>query len=544
MTNYFLIYILNNKLMKKVMTSIATCALVLAGCSNNELLDGPGVVNQDGAIKFGVNTPITRAAELLTNAGFAKDGRQFNIVGLASATVTGAGTAGQEYFGTLSSAIPLTYSGTTKEWSYGASIFWPTQNLDFFSWYTGETGNSAVLGIPTKENTYDRILSFPTAYAPNTDVSKHIDVLVGAGEYEKPGLNETSTINLKHATTQVVFKAELADQSKLQVDIAEVAMMNVSKEGTLKLGVTAGTTKTAEPTIEWTASVDRANYAIAGITGAVLGGGVTEVNLTNDATGTATDQKERAMLLIPQTFIAWNPSNQIDKVTGELETPAAGAYIRVKCKINSATDGTGLWLHGSATEYANLFIPVSSTENVYGEWTPNRRITYVITFGDGDSGSGGGGWTGDPDKPVLTPIKLDVNVNEWDEQTVVLQSVNLSSAKAVSAASIKEQTDLFDMEVANNPVKKYVAEFKFTDVTALTQAVVINTAGLTTNDAKLKAGTVVKYTFVATIASAINTISVTPPAGWEASVDGTNFAETNPVSLTGANGTTLYLRKK
>lgn len=532
--------------MKKIMTSIATCALVLAGCSNNELLDGPGVVKQDGAIQFGVNTPITRAAELLTNAGFAKDGRKFNIVGLASETVTDAGIAGQEYFGTLDSTIPLTYSGTTKEWSYGASIFWPTQNLDFFSWYTGETGNNADLGKPTKEGTYDRTLSFPDAYAPDANVSKHIDVLVGAGEYKKPELNQTSLINLKHATTQVVFKAELADGSALQVDIAEVAMMNVAKEGALKLGVTAGTENTAAPKIEWTASTDRTDYAITGITGAVLGEGTTEVSLTNDATGTATDQKARAMLLIPQTFIAWNPSNKIDKVTGKLEAPAAGAYIRVKCKINSATGGKGLWLHGSKDEYANLFIPVSSTQNVYGEWTPNRRITYVITFGDGGSGSGGGGWTGDPDKPVLTPIKLDVNVNEWDEQIVVLQSVNLSSAKAVSVASIKEQTDLFDMEVANNPAKKYVAEFKFTNNTALTDAVAINATSLTTNNAKLEAGTVLKYVFVeaATIATTTNTIFVTPPAGWEASVDGTNFAETNPVSLDGTNGTTLYLRKK
>lgn len=531
--------------MKKIMMSIATCALVLAGCSNNELLDGPGVVNQDGAIKFGVNTPITRAAELLTNSGFAKDGRIFNIVGLASKAVDDGGAAGQEYFGKLNSAISLTYSGTTKEWSYGASIFWPTQNLDFFSWYTGETGNSADLGTPTKVDTYDRILSFPTAYAPNaTDVSKHIDVLVGAGEYEKPEINKTSLINLKHATTQVVFKAELADQSALQVDIAEVAMMNVAKEGTLKLGVTAGVTKTAEPNIAWTPSADRASYAIAGITGAILGGGTTEVNLTNDATGTATDQKARAMLLIPQTFTAWDPSNKIDKVTGELATAAAGAYIRVKCKINSATDGSGLWLHGSATEYANLFIPVSSTQNVYGEWTPNRRITYVITFGDSGSGSGGGGWTGDPDEPVLTAIKLDVKVNEWDEQIVVLQSVNLSSAKVVSTASIKEQTDLFDMEVANNPEKKYVAEFKFTDATALTAPVAIDIT--TTSATKLKSGTVLKYVFAeaATIATTTNTISIPAISGWESSVDGTIFAENTAVSLDGTNGTTLYLRKQ
>lgn len=536
--------------MRKMMTGVATCALILTGCANNEVLDGKVVDNQTGAIKFGVSTPVTRASDLFANSSFITDGRAFNIVGLSSAEVTGdkgSLDAGAAYLGTLASPKVLTYSAASSEWAYGAATFWPTTNLDFFSWYFGTGSETVDLGIPTTTtgSTYDHSISFPTAYAPNTDVSKQLDILVGAGEYAKPAVNTNSTIQLKHATTQVVFKSVLAEGSELQVKIEEVAMMNVAKKGTLKVAATAGTSKTAEPVITWTSSsdneADRASYSVTGLT-ATLGGGMNDIELTNNAT-----QKAKAMLLIPQAFDAWNPSAEIDKTTGALKTPAKGAYIRVKCKINSKTDGSGLWLHGSSAAAANLFIPVSSIANEYGQWVFNRRITYVITFGDGGSGSGGGGWTGDPDVPVLTPIKLDVEVNNWDEQTVVLQSVNLKSDKVITVASIKEQTALFDMEAANNPAK-YVAEFTFTSVAELAASVEINTTGLVTNDAKLKEGTVVKYTFpgIATVATLAKTISVTPPSGWEASTDGLTWADIQK-SLDGQGATpakTLYLRKK
>lgn len=529
--------------MKKIMTGVATCALLLSGCANNEILDGTVVGNPDGAIKFGVSTPVTRASELYNNGNFITNGQKFNIVGLSSETVTndqGTVTAGDAYLGTLTAPKTLEYSSVTAEWSYGSTIFWPTSNLDFFSWYTGTTN---VLGTPTAESTYDHSISFPTAYVPATDVSKQLDILTGAGKYAKPAVNVNTTIHLKHATTQVVFKAVLADGSDLQVDIREVAMMNVAKQGTLKLGTNkTDATKAADPLIEWTPSADRTNYAVSGLS-AILGEGVDEVELTSKNP----DQKAGAMLLIPQTFTAWNPSDKIDKSTGELETDGTGAYIRVKCTINSKTDGTGLWLHGANGTPTNLFIPVSSIEDLYGEWVPNRRITYIITFGDGGSGSGGGGWTGEPEVPVLTPIKLDVKVDDWDEQTVVLQSVNLSSAEAVTVKSIKEQTDQFDMEVAGNPAKKYVAEFTFTNATALTAPIEIDVTGLASS--KLNSGTVVKYTFtqIATIATTTNTISVTPPSGWEANNNGSTTWETTKVSLDGSGSpaaTTLYLRKK
>lgn len=532
--------------MRKMMTGVATCALILTGCANNEVLDGTVVDNQTGAIKFGVSTPVTRASDLFENSSFITDGRAFNIVGLSSVDVTsgdqGTIDAGDPYLGTLAAPKVLTYSAASTEWAYGTATFWPTSNLDFFSWYFGTGAGTANLGTPTTESTYDHSISFPTAYVPSATVADQLDILVGAGEYAKPAVNVNSTIQLKHATTQVVFKSVLAEGSELQVKIEEVAMMNVAKEGALKVAATAGTSKTAEPVITWTSSsdneADRASYSVTGLT-ATLGGGTNDIELTNNAT-----QKAKAMLLIPQAFDAWNPNAEIDKTTGALKTPAKGAYIRVKCKINSKTDGSGLWLHGSSAAAANLFIPVSSIANEYGQWVFNRRITYVITFGDGGSGSGGGGWTGDPDVPVLTPIKLDVEVNNWDEQTVVLQSVNLKSDKVITVASIKEQTALFDMEAANNPAKKYVAEFTFTSVAELAAAVVINTDGLVTNAAKLKEGTVVKYTFPG-IATLAKTISVTPPSGWEASTDGLTWADTQK-SLDGQGATpakTLYLKK-
>lgn len=538
--------------MKKIMTGVATCALILTGCANNEILDGTVVDNQAGAIKFGVSTPVTRANALFENSNFITDGRKFNIVGLSSEAVTAQGTlaAGEEYLGTLAAPKELTYSAATTEWSYGAATFWPTSNLDFFSWYFGTastTGTPADLGTPTKESTYDRSISFPTAYAPSTTVADQKDLLIGAGEYAKPTLNANSTIQLKHATTQVVFQSVLAENSELQVNITEVAMMNVAKEGKLKVTATSGVANTASPTIAWnitdpSVTANRASYAVTDLD-ATLGGGVESIELTSNAS-----QKAGAMLLIPQAFSAWNPSNEIDKASGNLKAAAEGAYIRVKCTINSKTDGTGLWLHGAENTPANLFIPVSSIANEYGEWVPNRRITYVITFGDGGSGSGGGGWTGEPDIPVLTPIKLDVKVSDWENQTVVLQSVNLKSDKAITVASIKEQTDLFDMEAANNPEKKYVAEFTFTSAAELAASVAINVTGLTTNDAKLKAGTVVKYTFPQIATNAVNgkAISVTPAAGWEASTDGTTWAESIK-TLDGQGSTpakTLYLRKK
>ena len=66
--------------MKKIMTGVATCALLLSGCANNEILDGTVVGNPDGAIKFGVSTPVTRASELYNNGNFITNGQKFNIV--------------------------------------------------------------------------------------------------------------------------------------------------------------------------------------------------------------------------------------------------------------------------------------------------------------------------------------------------------------------------------------------------------------------------------------------------------------------------------
>ena len=89
-----------------------------------------------------------------------------------------------------------------------------------------------------------------------------------------------------------------------------------------------------------------------------------------------------------------------------------------------------------------------------------------------------------------------------------------------------------------------MAEFTFTNATALTAPIEIDVTGLASS--KLNSGTVVKYTFtkIADIATTTNTISVTPPSGWEANNNGSTTWETTKVSLDGSGATTLYLRKK
>ena len=188
---------------------------------------------------------------------------------------------------------------------------------------------------------------------------------------------------------------------------------------------------------------------------------------------------------MPQEFKAWEPLTQkiADGTTGALLTDAdsplliskaMGAFIGVKCTIeglnaNNESFGAGkeVYLHGGATTKW-LYIPVSSVADMYGQWRANRAITYVITFGDAGSGSGGGGWTGDDGDgdgkidPVLVPINFKVNVSDWDEFEVILQSVNFNRTglnNQTAPTELKNLADMLITEAANNPQKKYAAKF-------------------------------------------------------------------------------------
>lgn len=467
--------------MKRIMLGIATCAIALSGCSLNEEIASPSAVGQsDGSIRFGVNTPVTRAANLWDNDTFTKTGREFNVVGLSGET---------EYLGTFDAPRTVKFDGT--EWSYDNKLYWPTTSLTFFSWYLADNGTSELNeGLkPSKESA--TVMKF-TDYKVNTDISKQEDFLVGAGAYNK---EELSTIHFKHALTKVLFKAEVVPGSQLKVTIDDVMICNLKDKGTLTVTAQTDVTKAAAPGMEWTALGMQANGATSyakyetgtftdkvTMTAPAANGTTTASYLPGDNGKPVTGS---TMLLMPQEFKAWEPLTQkiADGTTGALLTDAdsplliskaMGAFIGVKCTIeglnaNNESFGAGkeVYLHGGATTKW-LYIPVSSVADMYGQWRANRAITYVITFGDAGSGSGGGGWTGDDGDgdgkidPVLVPINFKVNVSDWDEFEVILQSVNFNRTglnNQTAPTELKNLADMLITEAANNPQKKYAAKF-------------------------------------------------------------------------------------
>lgn len=456
--------------MKKVIMSMATCALVLSGCSLNEVLDSPSTGQNDGEIHFGVNTPVTRAQNLWSNDNFATQAGKFKVVG---ATM---GATAVEYLGTFTNPVTVNYDAALKEWSYSNKLYWPTGTLAFYSWYDGTDALK-----PSDKDMTKGEMSF-SEYKVNADLSKQLDFVVGAGEYKK---EDVSTIYLKHALTKILFKAEVVKGSQLSVTIDDVMLCNVNDKGNLKVTAASGTDKASQQKLEWSAQgvqgSAKAKYTMGTFDtpislialAATSGNSQSRFSLYKSSTN---GELVSSMLLVPQDFDAWDPSDANQKIadgtTGELvaDLSGAGAFIGVKCSIEALkADNTSfdnkVYLHGGATTKW-LYIPISSIEDLYGEWVANRAITYVITFGDTGSGSGGGGWTGDDGNndgkidPVLVPINFTVDVTDWDKCDVILQSVNFNRpvTEANVAKEVKDVMSQLLTETANNPQKRYDAK--------------------------------------------------------------------------------------
>lgn len=461
--------------MKKIMMGVATCALILTGCSLNEMMDSPDTGKSDGTIKFGVNTPVTRAENLWSNDNFATTARKFNVVG--------ATTGGVEYLGTFGTPREVSYDGV--EWSYENKLYWPTETLNFFSWFikdnaAGELNEDLK---PSKE-TNNIAMKF-TSYKVNSTIASQEDFLVAAGGYTK---EETSNIYFKHALTKILFKAEVFTGSQLKVTIDDVALYNVDNRGDLTATVTSDV---KNPGLVWDNQATegkankKANYTMgafgSGKEKTIVTGGTSSSYLHNGDDGTK-ELSTAAMLLMPQTFDPWQPLAATEENTIEIKADGSinasktkGAFIAIKCKIealqsNNTPFTSPMYLHGGASATKWLFIPISSVKNLYGEWLANRAITYVITFGDKGSGSGGGGWTGDDGDhngeidPVLVPINFRVDVSDWDKFDVILQSVNFN--KVVDSETAKQEVDNIMSqlltEATANPQKCYDANINLT----------------------------------------------------------------------------------
>lgn len=117
-------------------------------------------------------------------------------------------------------------------------------------------------------------------------------------------------------------------------------------------------------------------------------------------------------MLIPQKLYAWDPSADPDNV-------ARDAYLSVLVQITRNDNGYRMYPFSDDTEktedgnyrqFAWAAIPLSGT------WEQGKKYVYTLDF------TNGAGFI-DPDdpptpgKPILSPIKLTVKVNDWVDAT-------------------------------------------------------------------------------------------------------------------------------
>ena len=297
----------------------------------------------------------------------------------------------------------------------------------------------------------------PTIFMePATTAAAQHDLLYAYTQVKtKPEFGKTADINFRHALSQIVFYAK-CENTKVYVEIEEIALMNAATSGTFTLPTGDNTTSpnfvehnqagtvTPQPSTglgTWALTYNTANKANRSYTASCLTsdsqltaltpGKETWTNLTdntNETNGTHTAIKQ-SLLVLPQTKYTGegakdnNLKAYVPKKTDGTYQPlstAGGACIAIKCKIrNISTAGATIagdndvYLWGSKTAAADLVVPVDFT------WEQGKKYIYRINF----SKLGHGGYNPEDGHEVLVPIKLDVTVDDFAKVTDIIENI-------------------------------------------------------------------------------------------------------------------------
>lgn len=521
----------------------ATAAtLLLASCAQNELLDGVVATPNDGKIYFSATSGVptnTRAAEgnpINSTADLQKIGT-FKVVGFHNGT--------DEYVGTANNPVTVTWKGSS--WEYDNEPYWPsTGTMNFMAYANWGDGTNTNIPVPTISGTG----MVSTVKIVEDATTAHTDLLVAA-TYDASKEIRT-LLNFKHALTQIVFKAanlsETGKADALDVYIGGIKIVNVSETG--KMTVSKATDGKAKITwTDQTAQTDkRADYAVQFIdnddkqAGSFVVPRIAPVDQTKynlyPRVQTAGEPNNNALMLIPQDFTAWDAN----KGVAANATDQYGTYIAIDAIIRKeGSEKQSEWFLGTfdtdlaTSTYETLYIPVSSSDLEAAQWTAGKRINYIITFGDKNSGSGGGGYDENGD-PILVPIKFRAVVEDWVETNVPLLTATfeatssaitnnfitgyvnqmLADVKDAAAPKVINANVKINGTVSNNinvapDATSLSVGHNFTNATILAKGQIFSS--------KFRPGSTVTYDLTGvTTANGWNgkTITLKVPAGWEA----------------------------
>ena len=384
----------------KFIVMAAMAALFSMGftaCSNND----DELANQQIAEARGISFDVHANNSVVTR-GYATNATN------ALETITAFQTWGYDdvtrglYMGNSASegrTVSNTGTALAPIWSYTPVQFWPVNPLNFVAVAPATDASYGAFTTSATANEAPATDSYVTASVPVTlslNVEDQKDIMFAKAD----GITKaTSTANVpftfEHALSQVVFKGKFSNTGAVtKVTIAEIALVNVNKAGTLVYTSEGtwygGATYPAVSGTPATFSLDNGDLEgyifdvaddVDGETEGVQARGVEPFDLTVSNNST----KKNAWMLIPQVL---DGGAAIVK-PGDTAPSDGKAYLKVRAQLEK----DGVVILGSAEADA-IYIPIDQT------WERSKRYIYTIEF-NGES--------------ALTPITFSVAAEPWTD---------------------------------------------------------------------------------------------------------------------------------
>lgn len=376
--------------MKKVILLTAcTAAVLLSGCSDNELAsvgDGIGTSTQS-AIGFHVvgNQAETRATPITPSNITTTD---FNVVAFKN----NGGNDGELFMGDKAHGNGLSgiiINHKNGKWDYADASdlhYWPKEgSLNFYAVSPASIAKGVTLYSWDITNTSKTITySCFDEYGTSTGHSNPDVMYAIAKNYTQATKAGKVDLTFQHILSQIAFQAKTVN-SDMQVDIKEIKIKNFKLGGTF----TIPTDRKLPQQSDW--DLGTAIYKLTAFT-VVNKADDSPISVKGSNTAATDISRKTPMLFAPQVLTKWDVSHK------KTDADANGeSYLIINCKIKQKND----YLHGTADKYKELYVPFEAS------WEPGKRYIYTLIFGGGYDADG---------NPILQPINFEAAVDDWKEE--------------------------------------------------------------------------------------------------------------------------------
>lgn len=380
--------------MKKVIfgTALASMALLSACSSDNELANvGTTASNAIGFHVVG-NKAETRANIINTTEDLKKT--DFNVFAYKK---NDKGADGEIFMGDNGldhglSGVTIKYKNEKWDYANPADLhYWPKEgSLNFYavspaSIPEGVTLYSWNIQQETKTIKYTCFDEYGLSNGnSNPDVMYAI-------KKDQTQSTQAGKVNLifQHILSQVVFQAKTVN-SDMEVYIKEIKIKNFKLGGTF----TIPTDGSSPSQSSWSSMGEVFKFKP-----------FTVIKKTDadpiKITGTEATEisNNTPMLFAPQSLTGWDVAH---KKIADADTDGE-SYLIINCKIKQKDD----YLHGTETEYKNLYVPFGTS------WEPGKRYIYTLIFGGGYDEQG---------QSILQPINFNAEVGKWIDADATIEA--------------------------------------------------------------------------------------------------------------------------